>query len=207
MPEVAESRTEPRIAAGVGLTVRGTITTAGHSIPHVQYLTDSFVVTELGRSTIVHSTALGGRFVVDRALRRLKRVDPLAQNVQVEHLRELVGAIAVHRDPELVEVDGFPCRRYRLCNDSTRLVVSAEAYCTRLPEIAATALHDERQVEAQLHPFVLPLEPDELVVRSTTQTFANGFQHTQSYRLGSLERGIADLEALEALLAFPIDED
>ena len=194
------------MGAGIGLTVRGTITTAGNSIPHVQYLTDTFVVTAIGRSTIIHSTALGGRFVVDRALGRLRRVDPLSQSIQVEHLRELVGTVAVHRDPELVEVDGFTCRRYRLCNDSTRLVVSAEAFCTRLPEIAATALHDERQVEAQLHPFVLPLEPDELVVRSTTRTFANGFHHTQNYQLGSLEHSIADRESLEALLSYPIDE-
>ena len=205
MLEVAESAEKLTRSDRTGMIVRGMIVTAGHSVSHVQYLTEEFVVTELGRSAVIHSTVLGGRFVVDRSHCRLRRVDPVAQTVQVEHLRELVGSVEVHRELEMVEVDGFPCRRYRLCNDSTRLVVAAEAFCTRLQEVAATALHEERTLEARLHPFVLPLDPDELVVRSTTRTFANGFEHTQSYQLSSLERKIENFAALEALLAYPID--
>ena len=72
--------------------------------------------------------------------------------------------------------------------------------------VAATALHEERLLEAKLHPFALPLAPDELVVRSTTRTYANGFQHTQSYRLATLTTEIEDLKSLEALLAYPIDD-
>jgi hypothetical protein len=198
--------TELRTRSATALTVRGTITTGVQSVAHVQYLTAGFVITEIGRSLIVHSSTLGGRFVVDRTRGRLRRVDPGAQTLQIEHLRELVGAVSVHRDEETIEVEGFRCQRYRLCNDSSRIVVAAEAFCTRFGAVAATALHDERQLEAKLHPFALPLQPDELVVKSTTRTYANGFQHTQSYQLSNLADYIEDLESLETPLAYPIDE-
>ncbi len=189
------------------LTVRGNITSSGQSLEHVQYLTESFVVTELGRSTILHCPSLGGRFVVDRVKHQLRRVEVASQTVQMEHLREMVGTVSVHRDAEPVELDGFTCHRYRLCNDSTRIVVSAEAFCTRIGAVGQTALHHERAFEARLHPFALPLEADELVVRSVTRTFANGFQHTQSYRHASLATRIEAIESLEELLRYPVAEN
>lgn len=194
-----------RLGSNPILTVRGTITTSGQSLEHVQYITDVLVVTELGGAVVLHSTELGGRFVVDRTARVLRRVDPSSQIVQVGHLKELVGEVSVHRDPVIREIDGYECRRYRLCNDSGKIVVSADAYCARFEVIGRSALQNERRFEAELHPFALPLEPDELVIRSTTRTFANGFQHTQSYQHESMTEGIERLSVIMEYLAFPIE--
>jgi len=193
-------------ATGI-LMVRGAITTAGHSIEHIQYLTDRYVLTLMGRAAILHSAELGGRFVVDQSNSHLRRIDLSAQSVQIGHLRELVGTVSVHRDPEEVSAGGYLCRRYRLCNDSTRIVVAAEALCTRIDAAGRTALHEERAFEARLHPFALPLERDEVVVSSTTRTYTNGFQHTQSYQLTSVVEGVESLGAFEAYLTFPIVEE
>ncbi len=186
------------------LTVRGTVTSAGQALDHVQYLGDRFVLTEFGRTITLHSDDLGGRFLVDAERRMLRPIDPGTQRVQIEHLRELVGEISVHRDPDLVEVGGFTCHRYRICNDSSRLVIAAEACCTRIDAVGLTALQRERRVEAILHPFALPLEADELVISSMTRTYANGFQHTQTYKHASLAPMIEDLTRIEAFMAFPV---
>lgn len=186
------------------LTVRGTVTAAGQALNHTQYLGDRFVVTEFGRTITLHSDDLGGRFLVDSERRMLRPIDPGTQRVQIEHLRELVGEISVHRDPEPVEVSGFVCHRYRICNDSTRLVIAAEACCTRLDSVGLTALQRERRGEAILHPFALSLEADELVISSMTRTYANGFEHKQMYRHSSLTPVIEDLARIEEFLAFPV---
>jgi hypothetical protein len=193
-----------RTGAGQMLTVRGRITSSGQSLDHVQFMTENYVVTELGRLTILHCPALGGRFVVDTIQRMLRRVEVTSQAVQIQHLREMVGSVSVHRDPEPIELHGFTCHRYRLCNDSTKIVVSAEAFCAHVEAVGRTALQQERAFEAQLHPFALPLDPDELVVASTTRTFSNGFQHVQSYRHSSLADQIEQIDTLEDLLRFPI---
>ncbi len=195
-----------RAATGTArmLTVRGTVTAAGQPLQHVQYLGERFVVTEFGRTITLHSDDVGGRFLVDVERRMLRPIDPDSQRVQVEHLRELVGQINVHRDPEPVEVSGFLCHRYRICNDSPRLVISAEACSTRIEAVGLTALQRERRIEAVLHPFALPLDVDELVISSMTRTFANGFQHTQTYQHTSLTPAIEDLSRIEGFLRFPV---
>ncbi len=192
---------------GAGLTVRGNITAAGVTLDHVQFLTERFVVTEIGDTTTLHASELGGRFVVDVSGRRLRRVGISGDDVRISHLREMIGDVAVHRDPEPVTMGGFVCRRYRLCNDSSRIMISAESFCARVAAIGRTALHDERSFEVALHPLALPLDPDELVVSSTTRTYANGYQHVQSYHLASLTEGIEEVERIEAFLKFPIDEN
>jgi hypothetical protein len=206
------SQTAPAIEASshgivAAFTIEGSIVSSGHALEHRQYVTGEYVVTELGRSVTVHVVRLGGRFAVDPIERRLRPIEPSAQRIQIEHLRGLVGAVSVHCDPDQAEVDGFACRRYRLCNDSSRITIAAEAYCTRVGGIERTALHAERCVEAKLHPFALPLEPDEVVVRSTTRTFTNGYQHLQEYRLHTLTTGIRDRHLIERLLDYPVVED
>jgi hypothetical protein len=187
------------------LTVRGNITAAGVTLDHVQYLSERFVVTEIGDTTTLHAAELGGRFVVDVLGRRLRRVG-ISGDIRISHLREMIGEVAVHRDPEPVAMSGFVCRRYRVCNDSQRIVISAESFCARVEAIARTALHDERTFEVALHPLALPLDPDELVVSSTTRTYANGYQHVQCYRLASLTEGIEEIRRVEDFLRFPIEE-
>jgi hypothetical protein len=190
---------------GGPLTVRGHITAAGITLDHVQYLADRFVVTEVGKTTTLHAAELGGRFVVDVAGQRLRKVGVTAEDIQIAHLREMIGEVAMHRDPEPVSLAGFVCRRYRLCNDSSKIVISAEAFCARVPGIACTALHEERAFEVALHPLALPLDPDELVVSSTTSTYANGYRHVQRYRLISLSEGIEEIGRIEGYLRFPVE--
>jgi hypothetical protein len=202
---LALARTEPDeiVHHEAVFTLYGSITTAGQTVSHTQYLTPDFVVTEFGRSLIVHNASLGGRYVVDRIEHRLRAIDLASQRIQIEHLRQLVGAVTVHLEEEEMEIDGFRCRRYRLCNDGSRIVISAEAYCARLNGIGDTALHEERKLEAELHPFALPLERDEIVVRSSTRTFTNGFQHLQQYQLLRLLPRIDDLASLAGLMSYP----
>jgi hypothetical protein len=204
MPKSARMPVDDLPSQAVSLTIVGSLTTAGQSLPHLQYLTEEYVVTEVGRSVVLHSVALGGRFIVDRTERRLRRVAVEPHRVHIDHLRELIGRISIHRDETFTNLDGFHCRRYRLCNDGQRIVISAEAFCTRYPPAARTALHLERTFEARLHPLSLPLDRDEVVVRSTTHTFSNGFQHTQCYQLLRIDRHIDRRDALDELLAFPL---
>ncbi|MDR0788389.1 MAG: hypothetical protein LBG44_11085 [Gemmatimonadota bacterium] len=189
------------------LTVRGKITAAGATVDHVQYLSERFVLTEMGTTTTIHAAELGGRFVVDTASQRLRRVTTSPDDIQISHLREIIGEVDIHRDPVMVERSGFICRRYRVCNDSTRIVISAEAFCARIDAVGRTALHAERMFEAALHPLALPLDPDELVIGSTTRTYANNYQHLQSYTLTSLTETIEDPERIQAYLSFPVETD
>jgi hypothetical protein len=135
------------------------------------------------------------------------RVGP--QNVQIAHIRELIGEVTMHLDPDSTVIGGFTCRRYRVCNDSPHIVIAAEAFCTTVESVRQTALPEERKMEAVLHPLALPLAPDELVVESTTRSYANNDQHIQTYALVSVKETIDrdDIRRIEAYLGFPVEAD
>jgi hypothetical protein len=194
----------PTAGAVAAFTVNGTFTSGRRTIAHRQYLTSDYVVTEFEGSIALFSPALGGRFLVDRDERVLRRLDHAGQRAQLAHLRVVVGAVIVEYSNHPCEIDGYPCRLHSLHNENGKIRIEAEAWCTRVSGTEGTALRHERAFDSGLHPFSLPLEPDEVVVRSMMRTAANGVEQRQTYRLRSLARRIDEAGLLESFLTYPI---
>lgn len=191
-------------APAIAYTIRSSLSAHGHAVQQVQYVTSEYVITDVGRSTTLFSRSLGGRFIVDRGRRQLTRFDPAAQKQQVEQIRALLGTLQIVRDERTVLIDGRCCRVIRVTNQDARLVLSIETYCTRVEELAESALGAERAFDALYQPFAVPLHPDEIVVRSTTRALAASFGQSQTLRLLTMEPGPENVPGLEDVLDFEL---
>jgi hypothetical protein len=194
----------PPMVSGTAFTIRSALTAHGHRVEQTQYVTDEFVVTEVGRSTAVYARGLGGRFLVDRARRELVRIDPAAQRQQVEQIRALLGTLQIVRDDRTVLIDGYCCRSIRVTNENARLVLSIETYCTPIQDLSGSALGFERAFDAAFQPFSVPLRPDEVVIRSTTRALAASFGQSQTLQLVALEPCIDAHLGIEQVLDFTV---
>lgn len=189
---------------GAEFTINGTFTAGGRTVVHRQYLTERYVATEFEGSVAIFVSALGSRFIVDRSERLLRSMNIASQRAQLEHIRAVLGSVIVERSERPCEIDGYTCRLHTLRNESGRISIVAEAWCTRVQGAASTALRHERAFDSGLHPFALPLDPEELVVRSVMRTYANGTEQRQAYRLRELQPTIANPHTFERYLEYPI---
>lgn len=189
---------------GVGYAISGTFTAGGRTVAHRQYVTERYVATEFEGSVAIFVASLKSRFIVDRSERLLRPMNVASQRAQLEHIRTVLGSVIVERSEQPCRIDGFTCRLHTLRNESGRISIVAEAWSTKVPGAESTALRHERDFDAGLHPFALPLDPDELVVRSVMRTFANGTEQRQAYRLRELEPIIATPDLFERYLDYPI---
>lgn len=183
----------------VAYTIVGSFTAYGRSVSQIQYVTDRFVITRVERGTFIYLRDRDERFLAEVAANRLTPLEPGIQRIQADKLRSVVGEIAIQVDEEEIESGGFTCRRYRFNSSSARIVIAGETLATRLPALAGSALQAERAHDSRSQPFSLPLEPDQLVVRSSIRTVASQFDQNQSYRLESIEDRIEDFDRLERL--------
>jgi hypothetical protein len=188
----------------MGFTIRSALQAHGHRVDQVQYVTDDYVLTEVGRSVALFSRSLDGRFIVDRGRRVLTRIDPSAQKQHVAQIRSLLGSLQIVRDDRSVLIGGHWCQSIRVTNQHARLVLSIETYCTRMDELVGTALNAERVFDAAFQPFVVPLCADEIVVRSTTRAVAASFGQSQTLQLVAFEPCIPDRAAIEGIFDFDI---
>lgn len=185
-------------------TIRSSLTAHGRTVEQTQYATEAYVVTQVGGSTVLYAPGLHGRYLVDEARKQLRAVPMRGQAPQPAQIRTLLGELEVEEEPELREIDGWRCRTIRIHNRDARLIVSIECHCVRVPGLEMTALAAERVFDAPLHPFNLPLQPDEVVVRSTTRALAAEFEQSQTLQLTSLDPGVPLREFLEEALRYPI---
>lgn len=183
-------------------TLIGAFTAAGRTIPHRQYLTSEYVVTEFEGAVVLFAPSLGGRFTVDRPNRLLRRIDYATRSAQLEHLRGVIGEVVAEDSDHPCEIEGLTCRLRSVRNENGKIDIFAEAWCTRVKGAELTALGRERAFDVGFHPFSLPLEDDEVVVRSVMRTVANGTEQRQTYRLRSISPLIEEQWLLEEVLAY-----
>lgn len=198
-PEVLPSRTDALEAV---FTLRARIGAFERRMEVAHYLTTRFTLTETARSSLLFLA--GHRYVVDRAARRLTPVEDGRQKHDAAAIRAMIGEIDARRAPGIERTGGHECVRLVARTRGGRMDVRCEALIARLPGLERTALAGERELDARAQPFVLPIDPDEVVVRSTTHLAAGSFRQTQSYELLAIERGIDGLEDADALLGFTI---
>jgi hypothetical protein len=195
--------TAPRLTTAT-CTITSVVRAHGHSVEQTQYATPTYVATEIGRATLLFIRGLGDRFIVDRVKRQLIRSRSDAQKRQLQQIRSLIGAIEMIRDERPSIVDGYECRSIRVQNEDAQLVLSIETYCTRIEGLEETALHAEREFDADRQPFSLPLRDNEVVVRSTTRALAASFGQSQTIHLLDVSDRIADAWRITEMLDYPI---
>lgn len=204
MISIFPHRSADRPPSEVAYTIRSVLSTQGQSFEQMQYATDRYVVTVIGPTTLLYSREHGERFLVDRGRRQLRPLDPAKHRKQVEEIRGLIGQLATEEDAGETMIEGRRCRCVRLRNHDARLVLSVETYSTRIPGIEATALDEERRFDAPYLPFFTPLEPDAVLVRSTTRILSTGFSQNQTVQLAGIDSTILDLELFDGFLDFSI---
>ncbi len=190
--------------SSIRYSLLGSFTAGGRTIPHRQYLSEYYVLTEFEGSSVMYIAEWGDRFVVDRERKVLVRMDTSGQRARLEHLRAVLGTVITECSSQIHMVEGFPCRLHSLRNENGRIGVIAEAWCTSVPGTERTVLHQERALDAQLHPFFLPLASDEIVVRSVLRTVANGSETRQTYNLRSLGQSREEVAEFDEYLEYPI---
>ncbi|HEX8272165.1 MAG TPA: hypothetical protein VF615_05905 [Longimicrobiaceae bacterium] len=195
-------RAEPRSA--VGYAIRSRLLVRGKEIRQVQFATDRYVVTEVERTALLFRSDREERYIVDRAQRRLVRIDNSAQQNEMRKVREAAGDVAVEEVDGIVEISGFPCAHRRFSNRSTALVLSGDVYHASVPGLERTALAAERRFDQPLQPFALPLAPDEVIVRSHTLALSAGFEQTQGLELTELGESPELIDTYDALLSLPV---
>lgn len=192
----------PTVASAVAFTIRGTLTLYGRSVSQTQYVSDRYVATQVDRGMFIFLASRGERFLVDRGVSRLRRIEPDVQRIRVDRLREVIGDMRVTRHEELVEMAGHSCTRFTFENSAARIVIAGETLVARVPGIEETVLQAERDHDAANQPFALPLEPDQVVVASRLRTVATDFEQNQAYSLCSIEpriETVADLDRIARL--------
>src|SRR5690606_24402978 len=142
-----------RQTADRAYTIRSRMTGYSDAAEQVQYITNEFVVTEVAQSTLLYIARIDGRYVVDRIRRELTRIEPSSQKREVEQIRRLLGELTIEEDDRLIDVNGHLCRTIRIQNRDSRLVLSIETFCTRVPGLDETALPAERAFDAAHQPF------------------------------------------------------
>ncbi len=196
----------PRAAAapGVAFTVRSTVRAPGAELLQTLYLTEGWVMTELGGTLILFRRERPGRLVVDARARRLRPLDQSAQLGEMERLGSALGPARARKEPGLVRMEGFLCTRYTLRAGEGRVAAAAEVHAVSLPGLGDTALHAERLFDRRLDPLGVPLAPDELVVRSRTSVVSAGCERLQTSLLEGLEEGIQRRDELDEYVAFRV---
>ncbi|MQA88990.1 MAG: hypothetical protein GEU90_01965 [Gemmatimonas sp.] len=204
MPRLLHSSIHDDASRAGDFTIRSALKSHGAAVHQTQFVTDQYVVTSIGGSTFVFAPGLDGRFRVDRMNRQLYRVDVAAQNPRPEQVRSLLGDLEIECDESPVEIDGRRCRVFRVHNRDARLVVSIECYCARIEGLERSALVAEREFDGAFQPFQLPLDDDEIVVRSTTRALAADFEQSQTVQLVALEPRIEGRDLWEEVLRYPM---
>lgn len=192
-----------QVASQVTYTVRSVVRIHNHEFTQTQLATENYVVTKLDRALLLFWAERGARFQVDTVQRRLKPLDLSGQQAQLERLRPLVGKVHITRGGE-ERVEGFDCHHYSIHNESAQIVLAGEAYVTRVPGLERTVLAADRELEAQSQLLRIPLQPDELIVLSTSKTLSQGFEQSHSQRLLSVEPSVEELESFDELLSYRI---
>lgn len=197
------SRPAP-VRSEVGLIVRNSLTIHTQQLVQTQYLSEHYVLTDVGRMLMLYWRERGQRYVVDRAKQELKPLDVSPQLAQVAQLRPALGEVRIDRVDGEEEVGGYPCRRLRAHNENAAIVFTGELFYTRVPELADTALGAEREFDEKLQAFAMPIAADEIVVRSTMKMLARGFEQNQRTELLGLESRPEEFEELDRILAFKL---
>ena len=192
------------VRSEVGLIVRNSMTIHTQQLVQTQYLSEHYVLTDVGRMLMLYWPEQGRRFVVDRAKRELKALDTSAQLAQVAQLKPALGEVRIERLEGEEEVAGYTCRRVRASNENAAIVFGGELFCTRIPELADTALGREREFDEKLQAFAMPLAADEIVVRSTMKMLARGFEQNQQTELLGVEHALDQFAELDRILSFKV---
>ena len=200
----ATIRQAPTVSSAIAFTIRGTLTLYGRSVPQIQYLSDRYVATQVDRGMFIYLASRGERFLVDRGVSRLRRIEPDVQRIRIDRLRELIGEMKVTRHEEAVEVAGYSCTRFTFENSAARIVISGETLVARVPGVEETALQAERAHDGLNQPFTLPLEPDHVVVASKLRTVATDFEQNQLYALTAVDDGIDDMREMDRIARLAI---
>lgn len=188
----------------VEFTLRYRVRTEGAEMDRTLYVTETYVVTRMGPTTLIFRPGREERYVVDAERRRLRRLDLSAQRAQAERLRAALGPARVSAVPAGEVGEGFACTRYTLWAEGERARASAGVLAMRLPGVEATALHAERELGRRHAAFALPLRPGEVVVRARSRLVAGGVEQLHREELAELEDRIAGREELDEHLAFPV---
>lgn len=192
------------VASRTGFTAVGIFSSDGRTVSQTQTFNEDYVVTQIDRGTFIYIADQDERFLVDLAKGCLRRIEATTGRIQRDTLRSVIGEVSVRHDDSGVEVDGFLCQRYNFSNDNPRIVLEGETLATRIPGIELTALPAEREHDAAIQPFSLPLEVDHLVVRSTLRSSAGDLNQVQSYRLVTVRAGIDEPDRFEEWTRLPI---
>lgn len=188
--------------AATAFTLRYQLGIHAMRTPQTQYATSRYVLTEVANQRLLFDRARGGRFLVDVVARALMPIDDAAQAEQARQIRAELGEIVAERDDPGVEIAGFPCSRFTVRIDHPRVVASGEVFVARLPGAEYTALADDRALQARTQPFMLPLDPGEIVVSSRVRLLAQQLDIVQKLTLESVERTIPQRERLEQCLGY-----
>ena len=197
------SRPAP-VRTAVGLIVRNSMTIHTQQLVQTQYLSEHYVLTDVGRMLMLYWPERGARYVVDRAKQELKALDVAPQLAQVAQLKPALGEVKIERLDGEEEVGGYLCHRLRAHNENAAIVFSGELHCARIPELADTALAREREFDEKLQAFAMPLAADEIVVRSTMKMLARGFEQNQQTELLGVESGPEEFAELDRVLSFKV---
>ncbi|MBW3630934.1 MAG: hypothetical protein KY464_16785 [Gemmatimonadetes bacterium] len=192
------------VRTGTGLIARSAVTVQAQQIVQTQYLSEHYVLTSVGSLLVLFWADRAQRFRVDRAREELKRIDVAAQLREVAEVRTSLGEMRVEREPCEERVAGRACTRLVVRNENAAIVLDGEIYCTRVPELAHTALARERELDTALQPFTPPLAPDEIAVRSTMRLLARGFEQNQQTELLGLEPDVAQFVEFDRILTFRV---
>lgn len=192
------------VAARTGFTAVGIFSSDGRTVSQTQTFNENYVVTQIDRGAFIFIVDQDERFLVDLAKGCLRRIEATAGRIQRDTLRSVIGEVSLRRHDSDIEIDGFLCQRYNFSNDNPRISLEGETLATRIPGIELTALPAEREHDASIQPFSLPLELDHLVVRSTLRSSAGDLNQVQSYRLVTVRAGIEDPDLFEEWTRFPV---
>ncbi|HEX5436753.1 MAG TPA: hypothetical protein VFW98_06320 [Gemmatimonadaceae bacterium] len=190
-PDAAAFMIRHRVAIGVSVVVQTQYVAAGH------------VLTEASGQWTLFDGVTRTRYLVDRAARVLRRLDPPEVLAQVRALRATLGEPHVSLAGSGIPMRGHLCRRYILHVTHPRLSASTDAYVTTVPALAGTALHAARLLSQEALPFSPPLDPADLVVQSSIVLLQQQREVRQTVTLEALEAASANA-LLDECLAFRI---
>jgi hypothetical protein len=193
-----------RVQSTVAYTVKSTIQVHNRQMDQVQYITENYVVNDIGGKLIVYRADTNERYTANRGTRELRRLDFSAQIAQARQLQSIMGNVPVVVDPEEVEVSGYPCQRATFRVEVPQMVIDSETFRTRIPGLERTAFAAERALDEVTQPVRTGASPDQVVVQSTVQVLAAGTSQNQSTRLVSVSEGIDNLAEMDEILTYKI---
>jgi hypothetical protein len=188
--------------AATAFTLHYQLTLRGARAPQTQYATARYVITRVGDQILLFDRDRAGRFLVDVAARALRPIDETAQIALADAIRAELDGVSADRDEPGAVIAGLPCSRFCVRIDHPRVVASGEVFVARLPGAEHTALAEDRAAQARTQPFMLPLDPGEIVTSSRVRVLAHHLDLVQTLTLERVERGIADRSQIEAYLDY-----